>query len=54
MGGPEALAPVDEIGRQSAVANALVRALGGVVLTVASVAELKARLSEVLKERRSA
>jgi len=32
MGGPEALAPADEIGRQSAVANALVRALGGVVL----------------------
>jgi MoxR-like ATPase len=32
MGGPEAVAPADEIGRQSAVANALVRALGGVVL----------------------
>jgi MoxR-like ATPase len=32
MGGPEALAPADEIGRQSAVANALVGALGGVVL----------------------
>jgi MoxR-like ATPase len=32
MGGPEAVAPADEIGRQSAVANGLVRALGGVVL----------------------
>ena len=32
MGGPEAVAPADEIGRQSAVANGLVQALGGVVL----------------------
>jgi MoxR-like ATPase len=32
MGGPEALTPGDEIGRQSEVANALVRALGSVVL----------------------
>jgi MoxR-like ATPase len=32
MGGPEALAPDDEIGRQSEAANALVRALGSVVL----------------------
>ncbi len=32
MGGPEALAPADEIGRQSEAANALVRALGSVVL----------------------
>ena len=32
MGGPEALAPGDEIARQSEAANALVRALGGVVL----------------------
>ena len=32
MGGPEALAPDAEIGRQSEAANALVRALGSVVL----------------------
>ncbi|MGE5688687.1 MAG: AAA family ATPase [Gemmatimonadota bacterium] len=32
MGGSEAVAPADEIGRQSAVANGLVHALGGVVL----------------------
>ena len=32
MGGPEAVASADEIGRQSAVANGLVQALGGVVL----------------------
>ncbi len=32
MGGSEAVAPADEIGRQSAVANGLVQTLGGVVL----------------------
>ena len=32
MGGTETVAPPDEIGRQSEAANALVRALGGVVL----------------------
>jgi MoxR-like ATPase len=32
MGGAEAVAPADEIGRQSAVANGLIQALGGVVL----------------------